>query len=110
MNRIDRLYALLILIQGRKFTPIHKIEERFNISKRTVFRDIRALEDAGVPIGNEPQKGYFIVDGYRDSLISQIWFWEKPAWTIFYLAISSITLIFGALVFQRLRPHFADVL
>jgi len=53
---------------------------------------------------------YFIVDGYRDSLISQIWFWEKPTWTIYYLAISSITLIFGALVFQRLRPHFADVL
>lgn len=76
MNRIDRLYALLILLQGRKFTHIHKIEERFTISKRTVFRDIRALEEAGVPIGNEPQKGYFIVDGY---FLPPITFTEEEA-------------------------------
>lgn len=76
MNRIDRLYALLILLQGRKFTSIEKITERFGLSKRTVFRDIKALEEAGIPIGNEVQKGYFIVDGY---FLPPITFTEEEA-------------------------------
>ncbi|MGB1187820.1 MAG: ABC transporter permease [Cycloclasticus pugetii] len=53
---------------------------------------------------------YYIVDGYRDSFISQVWFWEKPTWSLYYLAITGFMLILGALVFKRLRPHFGDVL
>lgn len=53
---------------------------------------------------------YYIVDGYRDSFISQVWFWEKLTWSVYYLAITGVILILGALVFKRLRPHFADVL
>lgn len=53
---------------------------------------------------------YYIVDGYRSSLISQVWFWEKPTWSLYYLAITGFMLISGALVFKRLRPHFGDVL
>lgn len=53
---------------------------------------------------------YYIVDGYRDTFISQVWFWEKPIWSFYYLAMSGVFLILGALVFKRLRPHFADVL
>jgi len=53
---------------------------------------------------------YYIVDGYRSSLISQVWFWEKPTWSLYYLAITGFMLILGALVFKRLRPHFGDVL
>ena len=53
---------------------------------------------------------YYIVDGYRDSFISQVWFWEKSIWTFYYLIISGVFLFLGAFVFQRLKPHFADVL
>lgn len=53
---------------------------------------------------------YYIVDGYRDTFISQVWFWEKPTWTIYYLVATLLVIIIGALVFKRLRPHFADVL
>lgn len=53
---------------------------------------------------------FYIIDGYRDTFIDGIWFWEKPAWSFYYLAITGITFSFGALVFKRLRPHFADVL
>jgi len=39
--------------------------DRFEIKLRTVYRDVRALMEAGVPIGSEAGKGYFIVDGYH---------------------------------------------
>lgn len=49
MNRIDRLTAILLLLQGRKRTA-GELAERFEISKRTVLRDIQALSEMGIPI------------------------------------------------------------
>ncbi len=65
MNRIDRIAAILIQMQSKSFTTANEIAMRFDISKRTVYRDIKALEEAGVPVGAEPGRGYFIVDGYH---------------------------------------------
>ncbi len=65
MNRIDRLTAILIHLQSKKIVTAGEIAQRFDISKRTVYRDIRALEDAGIPIGSEAGVGYFIVDSYH---------------------------------------------
>ena len=65
MNRIDRLNALLIHLQGKPRVPIGELEERFEVGRRTVFRDIRSLIDAGVPIGGDAGEGYFIVEGYH---------------------------------------------
>ncbi len=64
MNRIDRLTAILIQLQSKRFVKIDEICERFEISRRTVYRDVRALEEAGVPIGVESGRGYFIIEGY----------------------------------------------
>lgn len=60
MNRIDRLSAILIQLQSKKVVKAQEIADRFEISLRTVYRDIRALEEAGVPIGAEAGVGYFI--------------------------------------------------
>jgi len=65
MNRIDRLTAILIHLQSKKIVTANEIAKRFDISKRTVYRDIRALEEAGIPIGAEAGIGYFIVDSYH---------------------------------------------
>lgn len=65
MNRIDRLTAILIQLQTKKVVKAEEIADRFEISLRTVYRDVRALMEAGVPIGSEAGKGYFIVDGYH---------------------------------------------
>jgi predicted DNA-binding transcriptional regulator YafY len=65
MNRIDRLTAILILLQTRRILPAREIARRYGISLRTVYRDIRALEDAGVPVGAEPGQGYFLAEGYH---------------------------------------------
>ena len=64
MNRIDRLFGILILLQSKKFVPAEKIADKFNMSIRTVYRDIKALCEQGIPISFEQNKGYFIVQGY----------------------------------------------
>lgn len=64
MNRIDRLFNILTLLQSKKYIPAEKIAEKFNLSLRTVYRDIKALGEAGIPISFEPQRGYFVVQGY----------------------------------------------
>jgi len=65
MNRIDRLTAILIHLQTKRIVKAEEISDRFEISLRTVYRDVKALMEAGVPIGSEAGKGYFIVDGYH---------------------------------------------
>jgi predicted DNA-binding transcriptional regulator YafY len=65
MNRIDRLTAILIHLQTKRVVKAEEIAGRFEISLRTVYRDVKALMEAGVPIGSEAGKGYFIVDGYH---------------------------------------------
>ena len=50
MNRIDRLTAILLQLQTKRIVRGQEIADRFGICLRTVYRDIRALEEAGVPI------------------------------------------------------------
>jgi predicted DNA-binding transcriptional regulator YafY len=64
MNRIDRLFGILTLLQSRKYITAEKIAERFNMSVRTVYRDIKALGEQGIPVSFEQHKGYFLVQGY----------------------------------------------
>ena len=65
MNRLDRLTALLIQLQSKRIVKSQEIAKRFSISLRTVYRDIRTLELAGVPLIGEAGVGYSIVQGYR---------------------------------------------
>lgn len=64
MNRIDRLFGILLLLQTKKYISADKIADQFQISTRTVYRDIKALLEQGVPISFEQPKGYYIVQGY----------------------------------------------
>ncbi len=53
-----------------------EIAEKHKVSIRTIYRDIRTLEQAGVPIGTEEGKGYFLMEGYR---IPPVMFTETEA-------------------------------
>lgn len=64
MNRIDRLFGILMLLQSKKHVTAETIATKFNISIRTVYRDVKALCEQGVPVSFEQNKGYFIVNGY----------------------------------------------
>jgi predicted DNA-binding transcriptional regulator YafY len=64
MNRIDRLQAILIQLQTKRIIKAKEIAERFEISLRTVYRDINALTEGGIPIGAEAGIGYYLMEGY----------------------------------------------
>ena len=53
---------------------------------------------------------YYIVTGYKDSMITGNWFWERPKLTLYYWAFTLIVLLCGLKMFKKLRPHFSDVL
>ncbi len=65
MNRIDRIAAILIHLQSKKIVKAQEIADRFQISLRTVYRDVKTLEEAGVPLIGEAGTGYSIMEGYR---------------------------------------------
>ncbi|MEN6454295.1 MAG: YafY family protein [Prolixibacteraceae bacterium] len=65
MNRIERLNAIMIHLQSKRVVKASELADRFGISLRTVYRDVRALEKAGVPIGAEAGTGYFLTDNFH---------------------------------------------
>lgn len=76
VNRLSRLAAILIQFQTKRIITASELSQKFQVSKRTVYRDIKALESAGVPILTEEGKGYTLMDGYR---IPPVMFTEKQA-------------------------------
>ncbi len=65
LNRIDRISALLVQLQSRPIVKASDMAERFNVSLRTIYRDMRTLSEAGVPICGNSGIGYSLVEGYR---------------------------------------------
>lgn len=64
-KRFDRIIAILIQLQSRRIIKAQDLAERFDVSLRTIYRDIRTLEASGVPIYSEAGVGYSLMDGYR---------------------------------------------
>lgn len=53
---------------------------------------------------------FYIVQGYRDSFIYFVPFWTHWQMTLYFWGITGFIFVLGAIIFLRLRPHFADVL
>jgi len=53
---------------------------------------------------------YYIVQGYRNSFIYGVPFWQDWKWGLYFWAVTALIVLSGAFIFRRLRPHFADVL
>ncbi len=64
MNRTDRLLAILLELQGKGQQRAEDLAATFETSKRTIYRDIQALSEAGVPIVSVPGQGYSLLPGY----------------------------------------------
>ena len=102
MNRIDRLQAILIQLQSKRVVTAQEMADRFEVSLRTIYRDIRALEEGGVPIGAEAGIGYYLSEGYH---LPPIMFTREEA-----SALLMSGKIFEKHVDQNQRTHFADAL
>lgn len=64
-KRFDRIVAILIQLQSKKIVKAQELANRFEVSLRTIYRDIRTLEASGVPIYSEAGVGYALMEGYR---------------------------------------------
>lgn len=64
-SRLSRLMAILTQLQSKRLLTANSIAEKFNVSVRTIYRDIKALEQAGIPISTEEGKGYALMEGFR---------------------------------------------
>jgi len=65
MNRTDRLVAMVLFLQGRRVVRASELARHFEVTERTIYRDIAALGEAGVPITGEAGVGYCLMKGYQ---------------------------------------------
>jgi predicted DNA-binding transcriptional regulator YafY len=65
MNRTERLFALVLLLQNRPNLTSKALSAHFGVSRRTIFRDLRALSESGVPLTYAEEGGYEILEGYQ---------------------------------------------
>ena len=64
MNRTDRLLAIVLELQRKGARRAEDLAATFETSKRTIYRDIQALCESGVPVVAQPGVGYSLVEGY----------------------------------------------
>ncbi|OYW75151.1 MAG: hypothetical protein B7Z37_14720 [Verrucomicrobia bacterium 12-59-8] len=64
MNRTDRLVSMVMLLQSRRVITAAQLADHFEITERTVYRDLAALGEGGVPLVGEPGVGYSLMNGY----------------------------------------------
>lgn len=76
MKRLTRLSAIILQLQTKRVVSSGDLAEKFNVSVRTIYRDIRVLEQIGVPIASSEGKGYSLAEGYK---IPPIMFSEEEA-------------------------------
>jgi predicted DNA-binding transcriptional regulator YafY len=65
MNRTDRLVAMVMYLQGRRVVKADEMAAHFEVTVRTIYRDVSALSEAGVPVVGEAGVGYSLVKGYH---------------------------------------------
>ena len=76
VSRLSRLIAILTQLQSKRLVTSTELASKFNVSVRTVYRDIRTLDEAGVPIVTVEGKGYSLMEGYR---LPPVMFTEQEA-------------------------------
>ena len=64
MNKTDRLLAIVLELQSKGRQRAEDLARTFETSKRTIYRDIEALCEAGVPLVSTPGRGYSLMEGY----------------------------------------------
>ncbi|WP_339877411.1 YafY family protein [uncultured Algoriphagus sp.] len=76
VSRLSRLTAILVQFQTKRIITATELSEKFQVSKRTIYRDVKALENAGIPILTDEGKGYTLMEGYN---LPPVMFSEKQA-------------------------------
>jgi predicted DNA-binding transcriptional regulator YafY len=64
MNRVDRLFSLVVLLQAHRRLRGEDLARELGVSRRTVYRDVAALTEAGIPVVSLPGQGYELMEGF----------------------------------------------
>lgn len=64
-KRFERILNLFFFLQSRSYVNLDSLKKRFQVSERTIYRDLKALETAGIPIVFEAGSGYSLMEGFR---------------------------------------------
>jgi predicted DNA-binding transcriptional regulator YafY len=64
MNRVDRLFAILLFLQRKRRVTAQELAAHFQLSERTIYRDMRALSETGIPVDGTPGEGYHLLEGF----------------------------------------------
>lgn len=102
MNRLDRLLGLILYLQSRRFATASDMAEHFGLSLRTIYRDMRALGEAGVPLLAEAGVGYSLMRGYH---LPPVNFSEEEA-----CALATGAMLLGRSGAPSLAGHMASAL
>jgi predicted DNA-binding transcriptional regulator YafY len=65
LKKLDRITAILTQLQSKPIVRAQDLAEKFEVSVRTIYRDVKTLENAGIPIVGEAGSGYSLMDGYK---------------------------------------------
>ncbi|SHG43231.1 Predicted DNA-binding transcriptional regulator YafY, contains an HTH and WYL domains [Fodinibius roseus] len=66
MNSSERRMKLILMLQQSNHRiTVNDIAEKFDVSRRTVFRDFNALSEMNVPVTWDEYNGYGIMHGYK---------------------------------------------
>lgn len=65
LKKIDRVTAILTQLQSKPLVRAQDLAGKFDVSIRTIYRDIKTLESAGIPIIGEAGSGYSLMEGYK---------------------------------------------
>ncbi|MCH2195547.1 YafY family protein [Kordia sp.] len=76
MTQLARLISILTLLRSKRLLTASELAEKYDVSVRTIYRDIRKLEEAGVPVYTLEGRGYSLIDTYT---IAPVQFTEKQA-------------------------------
>lgn len=74
--RLSRLTSILLQLQTKPMVSVKELAKKFEVSTRTIYRDLQALEESGVPIVAHDNKGYSLMEGYN---IPPVMFTESEA-------------------------------
>lgn len=76
MSQLSRLISILTLLRSKRLLTATELSDKYNVSVRTIYRDIRKLEEAGIPVTTIEGRGYSLMEGYQ---VAPVQFTEKEA-------------------------------
>ena len=65
MRRADRLFEIVQHLRGDRLVTAQMLADKLEVSVRTIYRDVRDLQTAGVPIDGEAGVGYLLRPGFQ---------------------------------------------